>query len=93
MSRIGVARRGLRRRCRVRAVADQLDAARGAAEDLLHVGCGYPGRYLTRGWHEAALKVPLRRWTHGDATVPASVARPRSGRWAGTGKTECGIHA
>jgi hypothetical protein len=27
-----------------------------------------PGRYLTRGWHEAALRVLLRRWAHGNAT-------------------------
>jgi len=63
VSRIGIVQWG--------SAEDQLDAARGAAEDLLHVGCGYPGRYLARGWHEATLRVRLRGWTHGNATVHA----------------------
>jgi hypothetical protein len=72
MSRIGITRRGSRwrggRAAAHGAAEDQLGAARGAAEDRLDVGSGYPGRYLTRGWHEAALRVLLRRWAHGNAT-------------------------
>ena len=37
------------------------------------------GRYLTRGWHEAALRVLLRRWAHGNATKLE--ARDRAGRF------------
>jgi hypothetical protein len=60
-------------------IEDQPGVAGGRAEDLLHVGCGSPGRHLTRGWHKAALRVLLRRWAHGSATVPAWVARPAPG--------------
>jgi len=44
---------------------------RGAAEGLLIVGCGCLGRYRTRGWAEATLKVLVRRWAHGSARTDA----------------------
>jgi hypothetical protein len=56
---------------RIGTAEDRLGAARGTAEDLLQASCGYPGRYLFRGWHEVVPRVLLRGWTHGDATVYA----------------------
>ena len=72
------------------------------------MGWAYPGRQLTRGWRGAALRALLRRWAHGSANTPLAPrhdrgpgarvrveagANPRRGFWAGTGKTQCGIHA
>jgi len=37
------------------------------------VGSGYLGRYGTHGWAEAALKVLLRRWDHGNAKPDAGI--------------------
>jgi hypothetical protein len=52
-------------------VGSELGTTRGAAEGLLIVGCGYPGRYRTRGWAEAPLGVRRRRWAHGNARPDA----------------------
>ena len=49
----------------------KLGTTRGAAEGLLIVGCGYPGRHGTHGWPEAPLKVLLRCWAHGNARPDA----------------------
>jgi hypothetical protein len=53
------------------AVAGQLGAAMGTAADLLHVGCAYPGRYLTLSWRGVSLRVPGRGWPYGNATAHA----------------------